>query len=301
METLKPAALQKGDMIGVLSTSCWLEETDLTVAQNFLKEEGYQAFHHPQALARLNQSAGSAQEKTDAFHDLFSNPDMKMVMGARGGNRAITMLDKIDFDLIRKNPKILIGYSDMTALLNGLYTKCGLITFHGPLYRELPTHKNSQHMIDMVSGKVENIELPGSEILKAGNAEGKLFGGNLSSFQALIGTELLPDLDGAILFLEDVGDHLSRYDRMFGHLRVSGILGKISGLVTGQFTDVKDSENRPFGFTLKDVIEEHTAGLNIPVLMNAPFGHGEDLPTFPIGCRAQLDGAELTLLESPVA
>ena len=301
METLKPPALKKGDTIGVISTSCWLEKSDLLSAQDFLKQNGYDAFHHPQALARLNQSAGSAQEKITAFHELFADPDIKMIMGARGGNRAITMLDKIDFDLIRQNPKILIGYSDMTTLLNGVYAKCGLVTFHGPLYRELPTHKNFQDMIDMVSGKTDRIDLPGSELLKPGATEGKLFGGNLSLFQTLIGTDLLPDLDGAILFLEDVADHLSRYDRMFGHLRISGLLHKISGLIVGQFTETKDSEERPFGFTLKDIVEEHTAGLDIPVLFNAPFGHGEDLPTFPVGCRARLDSEGLTLLESPVS
>lgn len=301
METIKPEALQKGDTIGVLSTSCWIEQSDLLAAQDYLKQQGYSSLHHPQALARLNQSAGSAQEKVDAFHNLFSDPDIKMVIGARGGNRAITMLNKIDYDLIRRNPKILIGYSDVTTLLNGIYTKCGLITFHGPLYRELPTHKNFFDMIDMLSGKTDKIDLPGAQILKSGSAEGKLFGGNLSLFQTLIGTDFLPDLNGAILFLEDIGDHLSRYDRMLGHLRVSGILNRISGLVIGQFTETKDNEDRPFGFTLKDIIEEHTAGLDIPVLFNCPFGHERDLPTFPVGCHVCLDGARLTLLEKPVS
>ena len=300
MESFAPPALKPADKIGIMATSCWLEEADLLAAQDFLKTKGYEAFHHPQSLARLHQSAGSAKEKVNAFHDLFLNPDINMIMSARGGNRSVTMLDKIDFEIVRCNPKIFIGYSDVTSLLNGIHAKTGLITFHGPLYRELPTHKNYTDLINMISGTKTEIDLPGSIVLKNGVAEGKLLGGNMSVFQTLIGTDLLPDLNGAILFLEDIGDHLSRYDRMLGHLRVSGILNKISGLIIGQFTDVKDSEDRPFGFSLQDIIEEHTAGLDIPVLINAPFGHGEDLPTFPVGCRVKLNGKKIILKEKAV-
>lgn len=290
-----PPFLEKGDCIGVMATSCWLEEKDLLAAKAFMRERGYDVFIHPQATARLNQSAGSAQEKVDAFHELIANPDIKMIMGARGGNRAGTMLDGIDFDLVRHNPKILIGYSDMTVLLNAVYKHAGIVTFHGPLFRELPTHQNFDDMIDVVSGEKKDITLHGCQLLQAGEAGGVLLGGNLSLFQTLQGTVYAPDMHGAILFLEDIGDHISRYDRMLAHLRNTGMLQNISALLVGQFTDMGDSKNNPFGFTLEDVIREHMAGLDIPIVMNAPFGHGTDLPTFPVGAPIKLTASEETV------
>lgn len=293
---LLPPALQPGDTIGVMSTSCWVDESDILKAKEFVESRGYEVFVHPQATKRLHQSAGSADDKVKAFHDLFKNTDVKAIMSARGGNRAITMLDQIDFDLVKNNPKALIGYSDLTILLNSVYARTGMVSFHGPVFRELPERKDAGQMLDILAGKVQTIDLPGAQIVRAGVAEGRLLGGNLSLFQTLLGTPYLPDMKGAILFLEDIGDHLSRYDRMLGHLRAAGILKQISGLILGQFTDIQDDEERAFGFTLEDVVREHTAGLDIPVLMNAPFGHGDDLPTFPVGCPVRLEDTHLRLL-----
>lgn len=283
-----PPPLQPGDTIGVMATSCWLEEADLIAAQSFFEEMGYKVYIHPQATARLHQAAGTAQEKADAFHDLFSNPDIKAIMGARGGNRAITLMDKIDWNVVKKNPKIFMGYSDMTQLLHAIYKHTGLVTFHGPMFREMPNRKEYDQIMRLLSGEKMRIPLSGVKILQGGEAQGKLFGGNLSVFQTLLGTPNLPDMTGGILILEDIGDHVSRYDRMLAHLKLSGALGQLSALVLGDFTDTKDDEERPFGFTLEDVVREHTAGLDIPIVMNAPFGHGEDLPCFPIGAPVKL-------------
>jgi muramoyltetrapeptide carboxypeptidase len=278
-----PPPLQPGDTIGVMATSCWLEEADLLAAKSFFEEMGYNVFLHPQATARLNQSAGSAQEKVDAFHELFSNQDIKAIFGARGGNRAITMMDKIDWDIVKSNPKIFMGYSDLTQILHGIYKHTGMVTYHGPLFRELPNRKEFVQVMALLGGDKMTIPLPDSKVLQAGTAEGKLFGGNLSVFQTLVGTENMPDLSGGILILEDIGDHLSRYDRMLAHLRTSGILGQLSALIIGEFVGTQDDEDRPFGFTFADVIRQHTNGLDIPVIMDAPFGHGDNLPAFPIG------------------
>lgn len=290
-----PPPLKQGDCIGVMATSCCLDEKELFPAKAFMEERGYEVFIHPQATARLNQSAGSAQEKADAFHDLIRNPDIKMIMVARGGNRATTMLDKIDFDLVRHHPKILIGYSDVTALLNSVYKEAGIVTYHGPLFRELPSHPNFDAMLDTVSGKTNKITMSGCRVLQGGETGGVMLGGNLSLFQALQGTPYAPDMHRAILFLEDIGDHISRYDRMFTHLRNTGMLKNIAALLVGQFTDMKDSTDNPFGFTLEDILREHTAGLNIPIIMDAPFGHGDALPTFPVGAPIKLTASEETV------
>ncbi len=289
-----PPALKKGDKIGVMSTSCWVDETDIINAKTFIEEQGYEVYIHPQTTAHLNQSAGSAEEKANALNDLFADPDIKLIMGARGGNRASTMLDKIDFDLIKKNPKIIIGYSDITFLLNSIYQKTGLVTFHGPLFRELPTHPNFDDMINVLSGQNGNIDLSNCTPLKDGDMNGTLIGGNLSVIQALIGTPYMPSLDGAVLILEDVADHISRYDRMLCQFKNAGLLNKLSGIIVGDFTNTKDSETNPFGFTLEDILLEHTQGMDFPILMNAPFGHGDQLCTLPIGAEITLKNGTLS-------
>lgn len=293
-----PPPFQKGDLIGVMSTSCWVEEQDILTAKTFIEKQGYQAYIHPQAIAHLNQSAGSAEEKVSAFHDLIANPEIRAIFSARGGNRASTMIDTLDFDLIQRNPKIIIGYSDLTILLNAIAAKCDMTTYHGPLFRELPTHADYKQMIGVLSGQIDEIDLSEATTLRKGNAEGTLLGGNMSVLQGLIGTPYAPDFKDAILILEDVADHISRYDRMFCHLRNSGILNQISGLIVGSFTDMKDSETRPFGFSLEDIIQEHTKGLNIPIIMNAPFGHGDRLVTLPIGAKAVLKNGTLSFKSS---
>lgn len=289
-----PPPLQQGDTIGIMSTSCWVPEEDVLKAKSFIEEAGYKVFIHPQTLSRLNQSAGTAPEKIQAFNELIANPDIKAIFGARGGNRAGTMQTGIDFEQIKQNPKIIIGYSDLTVLINAIHHKTGLITYHGPLFRELPTHPDYDQMMQMLTGENPDVDLSGCKILKDGEANGKILGGNLSAFQSLIGTPYMPDLNGAILILEDVSDHISRYDRMFCHLKNTGALAQISGLIIGDFSNMKDNADNPFGFTLEDIILEHTEGLNIPILMDAPFGHAERLVTLPIGAPAVLKNGTLS-------
>lgn len=288
MNTQYPPALQPGDTIGIISTSCWVPEDDVLNAKTFMESQGYQVKIHPHVTNRLNQSAGTAIEKASALNDMFVDPEVKAIFGSRGGNRACTMLEHINFDLIHQNPKIIIGYSDLTILLNAIYATCGFTTFHGPLFRELPTHNNYTDMIDVLSGRKSDIAITDATVIHDGEAHGTLIGGNLSVFQGLIGTRYMPETKGAILMLEDVGDHISRYDRMFSHLKNTGILNNINGLIIGSFSDMKDSETNPFGFTLEDIVHEHTADLDIPIIMDAPFGHEDKLCTLPIGAPIDL-------------
>lgn len=293
-QVIHPIPLQKGDTIGVLSTSCHVKRENIITATNFMEAEGYKVFVHEQTFNQLNQSAGTAQEKVDALHDLFANPDIKAIFGSRGGNRASTMLDKLDYDLIKANPKIFIGYSDLTAPNNAIHSQTGLVTFHGPLFRELPTHDDYRFMMDVLEGKHATLDLNQCTTIQDGDAEGKILGGNLSVLQGLIGTPFQPDFNGSILILEDVADHISRYDRMFCHLRNTGILANLSALIIGSFSDMKDSEDNPFGFTLEEIVREHTNGYSYPILMDAPFGHEGTLKTLPIGANAILKNGQLS-------
>ncbi len=293
--SILPPALKPGDTIGVFSPASWVEKSDIKESQALLEKRGYKVFIHPQTYERHNQSAGPHLQKTLAFQGLWQRDDIKAIWAAGGGNRAMYLLDTINFDKIRDKPKILIGFSDVTALLNATYAHTGIVTFHGPVFKNIHKYEELSHLLNILSGKA-NISYPynNAKILRPGTAKGKLVGGNLSIFQYL--PETLPNefYKGAILFLEDCNEELSRIDRMLLHLRRTGVLKNISGLLLGEFTDMPESQ-RPFGFKFEEVIEEVTQELQIPVIINLPFGHGKKLYSFPIGISAEINTEEYIL------
>ena len=256
-----------------------------------LEARGISVVIHPQNALADNQSAGSAQERAHALMDVFRDPAIDAVMAARGGNRSMHILPHIDFDVIAANRKPFIGFSDSTALVNAFYAQCGLTGFHGPTLSRLArgTDEQIDQMLAWMAGQPTSVDMPESIIINGGQATGPMVGGNLSMFTALLGTPYMPPLDGAILFLEDIGDQLSRYDRMLAQLRLAGVFDRVAGIMFGVMHVEGDSSVTPFGFSVMDILSEHTQGLSIPVLGDAPFGHKGPLWTFPVGGRATLD------------
>lgn len=264
--------------IGVFAPSSYVEKADIDASRVALEAHGYEVFVHPQTYARDNQSAGTVAEKLEALHSLYADPTIHAIWAAGGGNRALHILEGLDIDLIKANPKPMIGFSDVTALLNVITARTGIVNYHAPVFKHL-------HQEGVIARFLSSdFPLDKAEILNAGKAEGRLFGGNLSVFQYLSAD--IPD--GAIIFLEDCNEELSRIDRMLLHLRRSGVFERAAGIVFGEFMDLADSA-RPFGFTIEDILREHTDGLDIPVVMNAPFGHGGNNYALPIGQSAALD------------
>lgn len=297
-------ALKKGDKIGVMAPSSYVEKKSALKGKACLESLGFEVFLHPQYEARFNQSAGTHEEKTEAIHDLYTDKSIKAIIAAGGGNRALHLLDKINYGLIRENPKILMGFSDVTALLNAVHAKTGQVTFHGPVLTWIPPLKDHfGFTLDILSGGVPDYPMKQCRILREGRAEGPLAGGNLSLFHYMAGTEYTPVTDGAILFLEDLREEINKIDRMLLHMRRTGYFEKISGLICGGFTNLGDN-GRPYGFTLEDLILEHTEGYDFPIIMDAPFGHGDQLYTFPVGGKAALkaekNAVSLKLTESSV-
>ncbi|MGB4056877.1 MAG: LD-carboxypeptidase, partial [Alphaproteobacteria bacterium] len=233
-------------------------------------------------------------QKTLALQGLWQRDDIRAIWAAGGGNRALHLVDSINFEAMKRKPKILVGFSDVTALLNAVTVNTGIPTFHGPIFKNLHKYKQLAHILDLLAGKKPDYPWGKTKIITPGKAEGKLFGGNLSLFQYLPQTLPSEFWKGSLLFLEDCNEEFSHIDRMMLHLKRMGVLKDINGLILGQFTDMKDS-GRPYGFTLEDIIREHTDDLNIPVIMNAPFGHGKDLYTYPVGITARLDTGKKSL------
>jgi muramoyltetrapeptide carboxypeptidase len=293
---IKPPALKIGDTIGIMAPSSRVEQNDIDSCTAFLHSHGFRTFVHPQTFEHLHQSAGTNEQKRNALHDLAKNPDIAAVFFATGGNRALHLLDIIDFDLIRAHPKIYMGFSDNTALLNAITARTGIITYHGPTAKRLPTTPQAEFNLRLLKGEENVIPLTGATSLHKGSAEGFLIGGNISLFQYLIHSGDMPDANGAILFLEDCYEEWSRIDRDFCFFRRSGLLDKINGLILGQFTNMLDTGTL-FGFTFEDIIAEHTAGLDIPIITNAPFGHDAALNyIMPIGQKVRLNGFGLELI-----
>jgi muramoyltetrapeptide carboxypeptidase len=290
---MKPASLQPGDKIGVMAPSGYVEKADMLAAKEFLQAKGFSVFLHPQYESRFNQSAGTSEEKAAALHDLFADTTVKAIFAAGGGNRALHLLEKLDYDLIAANPKIFMGFSDVTALLNTFYSKAGLVTFHGPVLNRIVSLDDEQFSfaLDLLAGRDVEYPVEQCRILKEGTAEGALVGGNLSLFHLLPNTDFAPACDGAILFLEDWREEMSKIDRMFLQLRRTGVFSEISGLVCGNFGEPGDS-GRPYGFTLDEIILEHAEGYGFPIVLDAPFGHGDKLYPFPVGGKARLSATD---------
>ncbi len=287
-------ALKSGDYIGVMAPSSYVEKDDIERSIAFIEQRGYHAFIHPQTYERHHQSAGTSAQKIEALHDLYARDDIRAVWAAGGGNRALSLLDHINFDALKAASKPMIGFSDVTALLNGIYAHTGAQSVHGPVFSKLYKHKQADELFKMLGGEHVAIPLGKAHIINDGDAHAAIIGGNLSVFQYL--PQTLPNnfCDGAIIFLEDCSEELSRIDRMLYHLKQLGVFDRARGLVFGQFTDMKES-GRPFGFSFEDIIREHTQGLDIPIVMNAPFGHGDDLHPIAVGSHMRLNTAERAL------
>lgn len=292
MPTLKP-----GDTIGVMATSNRVDRARVDSAVKTLESMGYKIKVHPQTFATytaadgtLTSNAGTPAEKAAAFHALWDDADVKAIMSARGGNEAAEMLPLLDFRKIAATPKIVIGFSDITALGVGINKQTGIVTFHGPLLHSVAVIDQSDlsQCFRLLSGHDRSIDLSGSRTLRPGTVQGRLLGGNLSVLCSLLGTPYEPDFTDALLFLEDVGDELSRMNRFFLQLKLTGAFSRIAGLIVGGFSDMTDNGPRAFGRTIEDMIVHHTAGTAFPIVMDAPFGHENRLVTIPVGVPATL-------------
>ncbi len=296
---IKPSKLKRGDLVGIVSPAGPINDSDLEADLRFLKAEGFSVHVAPHVYDRREYLAGKDKDRLSDLHDMFLNPEIKAVFCARGGYGCLRLLDRIDYDLIRKNPKIIVGYSDITALLAAIFKKTGLVTFHGPMVRGLSSlpEKTRTNLFRIISSEQPDSFSPmAGRPLSRGNGTGPLMGGNLSLICHLLGTPFMPDPDHCILFFEDRGEAPYRVDRMLTHLRLTGRLKGIAGLIVGQFIDCGDPD------AIDRLVEEQFSPMNIPILTGFPLGHGPDNTTLPLGIPAELDtdAMTLSLLESAV-
>lgn len=313
---LKPKQLASAMTVGLVSPASNASEDEAILASmEFVRSLGFKVKAAQNLFARAQYLAGSDDQRAADLNSFFTDPEVDAIFCTRGGYGTPRILPLLDYDAISQNPKIFMGYSDITALLNAIHVKTGLVTFHGPMTFENftdYTYREYQKVIGAPSASVKIGSPPEFEIkpgqidrdnrlttINPGVAEGRLIGGNLSLLVTLLGTEFEPNFEGSILFLEDVSEPAYSIDRMLTHLWLAGKLEQVNGIVFGKFTDTDYTRNT---FSVEEVIRLRCEGLGVPALRGLMIGHSSDQTIVPIGIRAKLDAdvGTLTLLESPV-
>jgi muramoyltetrapeptide carboxypeptidase len=304
VESLKAPRLRAGDLIGIVSPASTIADPsriDRGIA--YLEKQGYRTLLGKHVLKTYGYLAGTDAERAEDLHAMFRNPEVKAVMCIRGGYGTPRLLSNVDYRLIARNPKIFVGYSDITSLQLAIWKKCRLITFQGPMVGvDFPdgldklTEGLFWHLL--TSTKKAGSVLPPEEkveTLRPGKGIGRLIGGNLAHLVASMGTPYLPSFKGALLFLEDIGEEPYRIDRMMSQLRHGSILEHAEGILAGQFTDCGPRDPKKPTLSVDDVFRELAALQPTPFLNHVPFGHESRKITMPIGLKARLDAFKHTL------
>ncbi|HLW69525.1 MAG TPA: LD-carboxypeptidase [Candidatus Binataceae bacterium] len=300
---IKPQALRPGDTIGVVAPAAAVERAHLERGVAALSAMGYRVKISPHALDRSGILAGEDVVRAAELTAFFADPEVKAIFAARGGYGSGRLLPLFDFAALARTPKIFLGFSDETYLLNALVAQARMVAFHGPMVAMDFSHGVSaparDHLLRLLAGETRELTLEAPTALRPGSARGPLLGGCLSVVVAMIGTPWEPLFDGAILFLEDTGEKAYRIDRMLTQLGQAGILRRVAGIVFGAIRPVEGSARE--GALIRDFIGEATAQLDCPVLSGIEAGHGTANFALPLGLPAQLDATARCLVFTEAA
>lgn len=307
-KVLLPRHLSPGDTIGLISPAGAIYESEpYAIAIESLQAMGLKVKEGKHLRDRYGHLAGSDEDRAKALNNMFKDDSIQAIIAVRGGSGSARILDMIDYDAIAKNPKIFIGYSDITALHTAIYAKTGLVTFHGPIgisswnpfsygfFRRI-LFDGEAVLMKNPPGKGELLTQVDHRIrtIHPGKVSGVLAGGNLSVLTGIMGSAYLPDWENKILFLEEVGEAIYRVDRMMSQLKLAGVLDKISGFVFGKCTDC-DPGSGYGSLTLEEVIDHYITPLKIPAYSGAMIGHIDKQFTVPIGIEAEIDAEKGTI------
>ncbi len=302
---VKPSKLSKGDTIGIVTPSEPITEEKLSRYEkgiDELKVRGFRIKVGEYALGNKdNYVASSDSERAEDINRMFKDPEVKAILCTTGGYNSNGVLPHLDYQAIAKNPKIFVGLSDPTAIINAIHKKTGLVTFHGPSVMSDYGKGIQPYTEESFNLTVMNIDCIGDikpfsewEVLKDGKARGKLIGGNLSTLQLLIGTEYEPEWNGAILFWEDIGVEPHNLENKLLQFKQAGILDRIAGMIVGRCVDCEEkSYKRPL--TIQQVVKKTCEEYSFPIIYNVDLGHTREKITIPIGLEALIDTSRLSL------
>jgi len=313
---IHPKALRAGDTIALIAPSTHVTDPDrLQAVVRTVEYFGLKPKFGRNARKKWGYAGGTIDERIDDLHAAFSDPEVKAVFCIRGGYAAGQLLDRIDYPLIQRNPKIFIGYSDITAMHLAIHKLTGLITFHGPVTTSGFTDYTQDSYkralfgtkpLGTLANPVENALRPRHHIrtIRPGTARGRLIGGNMSLICATMGTPYEIDTRGKILFIEDVDEQAYTIDRMLTQLRLAGKLQQAAGIIWGECSDCGPKDYKPSfvegNFSVGEVVDNILGGLKVPVVSGLTIGHTADQMTLPLGLEATLDAdtGKLTIHEA---
>jgi len=300
---IKPVHLEFGDTLGIIApASAPPEPKNIDRSIEAVERLGFTPRLGTHARKRWGFLAGSDRDRAADLMKMFADPRVKGILCVRGGYGSARLLSRLDYALIRHNPKVFIGYSDITSLHCAFLAKAGLISFHGPmLSSDFIKSGCPRYTIQSFLRTVMNPSAPGDirqgysgntiRVLKRGSASGRLVGGNISILCATLGTSFCPSLRNAILFFEDVDEVPYRFDRMLTQLLNTGRLRKVAGVAIGVNRNCREPKaaKREYRQTLEDVLKERLLPLGVPIVAGLPFGHIATNATLPVGLRVTLD------------
>jgi muramoyltetrapeptide carboxypeptidase len=306
---IKAKALRRGDTIGLIApASAPQTKEKITGSVRYFESLGYRVALGKNIEKRYGYLAGTDKERLDDIHHMFADKKVKAIFFIRGGYGTIRFLPFVDYNLIAKNPKIFVGYSDATSLFNAIYKKTGLQSlFYGPMpgvdiWNGFDPFAEECMWRALTNPKPFG-ELPmnGSEgipLTKSSSAEGRLIGGNVTVFSSIMGTPYLTSLKNRVLFFEDVSEAPYRLDRYFAQLRAAGAFETAKAILLGQFSDCEEPDKEKSTLNLGDVITGYFSKLKIPVLTNLPFGHVKKQWTVPLGARIAINKRSIKITEA---
>ena len=288
---ITPAKLNKGDKIGIIAPARKIFMSEIEAAIKVFERWGFNVELGKNIFARHRQFAGTDEQRAADLQDMLDNPEIKAIICARGGYGTVKILKLLDFSKFIKNPKWIVGYSDITALHAQLNQNLGIESIHGTMPFNFPNDNSENEAVktlkkslfdERISYKTEN-----HEFNRKGKVSGVLVGGNLSVLYSISGTKYDIDTEGKILILEDLDEYLYHIDRMMMNMKYGGKLEKLKGLIVGGMTDMKDNQI-PFGKTAYEIIYEAVKEYNFPVCFNFPIGHIENNFALILGAKADL-------------
>jgi muramoyltetrapeptide carboxypeptidase len=311
----KPERLRHGDVVGIVAPSSPPPDpagVGRSVAA--LERLGFKPLLGRNVRRRNGFLAGTDRERAGDLMEMFTHRKVKAIFCLRGGYGAGRLVNLLDFSAIRKNPKIFVGFSDITILHCALLTRANLVSFHGPmLYSALSRPDVPDFTVKSLFRTVMEAAPPGGiavggsrrhvATLRGGRASGRLIGGNLSLLCTTIGTPWQPPFDGSLLYFEDIGERPYRFDRMLTHLLNAGLLQRVAGVAIGVNADCDEKKKgREYRQSTRDVFGDRLLPLKVPVVVGLPFGHVKRNATIPVGVQATLDAdqGDLILTEAAV-
>ena len=285
-QTIRPPRLKPGDTIGVVAPAGPFDPKIFAQGLSTVESMGFRTRVSDEIFEKTGYLAGNDAHRARLVNRLFKDPAINAIVCARGGFGSLRILPLVDFDVIRENPKVFIGFSDITALLTSITTRSGLVSFHGPVVTTLakaPEITRNTLLGAISSDRPLEVQPANGVVIQAGRAQGPLIGGNLTTLCHLLGTPFELRFKHRILLLEDRGEAIYRIDRMLFQMKLAGCFDGIAGLVLGSFEGCGSLD------AVFQVFEEHFRDISAPILAGFDVGHGEQNLTMPLGIEATLD------------